>query len=102
MLLSSRLAAQSGKVVPAPPKTSSPERLLFGRRVREERKARDWTLEDLSYHTGLAWNYIADVERGERNVTLDTASKISAGLEVPLWQLLRPAKMGLSGTDEPS
>lgn len=76
-------------MVPAQSKLPTPERLLFGQRVREERKARDWTLENLSHATGLAWNYIADVERGERNVTLDTASKIAAGLEMPLWQLLR-------------
>lgn len=72
----------------AQPKTPSAERVLFGRRLREERKSRDWTLEDLAERCGLAWNYIADVERGERNVTLDTAAKLAMGLGIPLWQLL--------------
>ncbi|RJF75596.1 XRE family transcriptional regulator [Deinococcus cavernae] len=65
---------------------------MFGRRLREERKLRDWTLEDLGERCALAWNYIADVERGERNVTIDTAAKLAGGLGVPLWQLLRSSE----------
>ncbi|WP_246098524.1 helix-turn-helix domain-containing protein [Saccharibacillus brassicae] len=34
-------------------------------------------------------NYIGQVERGEKNVTIDSLSKIAAGLEVSLEELFR-------------
>ncbi|UQN10221.1 helix-turn-helix domain-containing protein [Deinococcus sp. QL22] len=67
----------------------SRDRLLFGLRVREERRRQGLTLEELGERTSLVWNYIASVERGERNITMDNASVLAKGLGLPLWTLLQ-------------
>ena len=58
---------------------------LVGMNIREMRKLKKMTQEELSEKCGLQSSYLAGVERGERNITLETLEKISQGLEeVPL------------------
>jgi transcriptional regulator with XRE-family HTH domain len=59
----------------------------FGRRVRELRRARGWTQEELADRTRRHWTYIGGIERGERNPTLTVIADLAAGLGVPLGQL---------------
>ena len=55
---------------------------LFGRRVRAERQALGWTLEQLGERSGLHWTYIGSVERGQRNVSLVNILRLARALRV--------------------
>jgi transcriptional regulator with XRE-family HTH domain len=63
----------------------SPERL--GERVRELRRARGLTLEELAAGSGVSRAMISKVERGEKNPTLVVAAKLAEGLGVSLSRL---------------
>jgi len=52
----------------------------FGRRIREARKARGWTQEDLAYEAELDRTYIGGIERGERNIALLSLNKLAVAL----------------------
>jgi transcriptional regulator with XRE-family HTH domain len=60
----------------------------FGENVRRARKARGWTQEDLSGHTGLAVVQVSRVERGAREIRLTTMLRLVRALDVPPGELL--------------
>ena len=45
------------------------------------------TLEDLSAVSGITWFYIAQVEKGRRNIAVDNMHVLAAGVGVPLREL---------------
>lgn len=53
-----------------------------GARIRTIRKIRGFTQETLAEKTGLQNTYISDVERGDRNISLETLEKIIEALQV--------------------
>lgn len=59
-----------------------------GAALRAERVRRAWTQEDLAEHLQLTPRYVAAIERGERNLTLDSIDKLAAGLGVDPRKLL--------------
>lgn len=59
----------------------------FGEKVREHRLRQGLTQEELAERCGLHWTYVGGLERGEKNPTLRTISKLSAGLGVGLRDL---------------
>lgn len=54
----------------------------FGERVRKLRKMLGISIEELSFRSGLHRNYISDVERGQRNISLIAIHKIAYGLGI--------------------
>jgi XRE family transcriptional regulator, regulator of sulfur utilization len=62
---------------------------LLGSRVKALREAMDLSLRDLADRSGVSAPMLSQVERGETSPTLQVASKIAAGLELRLSQLLR-------------
>lgn len=56
---------------------------LFGANVRHQRKAKGWTLEQLSELVGVSQETIGKIERGQSAPLFDTAEKIAAALDVP-------------------
>jgi transcriptional regulator with XRE-family HTH domain len=60
-----------------------------GDRVRALRDAMDLSLRDLAERTGVSAPMLSQVERGETSPTLAVATKIAAGLDLSLSQLLR-------------
>jgi len=65
----------------------SPE--VLGARVRALREAMDLSLRDLAERSGVSAPMLSQVERGETSPTLQVASRIAAGLDLRLSQLLR-------------
>ncbi|MDX6668090.1 MAG: hypothetical protein QOK04_1470 [Solirubrobacteraceae bacterium] len=61
----------------------------MGARVRALREAMDLSLRDLAERSGVSAPMLSQVERGETSPTLAVATRIAAGLELRLSQLLR-------------
>lgn len=55
---------------------------LVGSNIKEIRKLNKLTQEELAEKCGLQASYLAGVERGDRNFTIQTLEKITEGLEV--------------------
>ena len=62
---------------------------LFGQRVREQRKANGWTLEQFAEKAGLSPNYVGDIERGKKSPSLETFIRIVEVLGVSADALIR-------------
>ncbi|AIQ72416.1 MULTISPECIES: helix-turn-helix domain-containing protein [Paenibacillus] len=60
-----------------------------GNRIRELRKAKGWTQEQLAEAASLHYSYIGGVERGDRNISLETLEKIIAAFDVPAIEFFR-------------
>ncbi len=61
----------------------------LGGRVRALREAMGLSLRDLAERSGVSAPMLSQVERGETSPTLQVATRIAAGLELRLSQLLR-------------
>lgn len=61
----------------------------FGVNVRRMRKERSLSQEALAHETGLAPTYVGQLERGQRNPTLDVVERIAEVLGVGPLDLLR-------------
>lgn len=59
----------------------------FGQKVKQRRMELDISQEELSFRCGLSKNYISDVERGRRNVSLKAIEKFAKGLDIEIWKL---------------
>lgn len=73
---------------------SKPVAAKFGDVVREVRLQRGLSQEELAGLCGLHRTYVGCVERGEKTVTLDTATRLAHALGQPLWRLLQMAEAG--------
>ncbi len=56
---------------------------IFGKRVRSLRKQRSLSQEKLSELCDLHPTYIGQIERGEKNASLETIMSLCKGLDVP-------------------
>ncbi len=59
----------------------------IGQRIRSYRLKIGFNQEELAEKCGLHPTYIGQVERGEKNATIESISKIAAGLSLPLSTL---------------
>lgn len=68
---------------------SSKENILikFGERVRELRKEKGFSQEQLAFKADLHRTYIGMIERAEKNITIINVSKIADALEVTINEL---------------
>ena len=55
----------------------------FGAAVRQFRHERKLTQQQLADTAGMLRTYLADVERGQRNVALANINRLTAALDVP-------------------
>ncbi len=67
---------------------SSPDiRIAFGERLRKLRKGRGWTQDEMADILGLDRRYLADVERGKRNISILNLKVIADGFEISMSQM---------------
>ena len=64
--------------------------LDLGLRVRELRKARNWTLEQAASQAGLARSTLSKIENGQMSPTYDALKKLAIGLQISIPQLFTP------------
>ncbi|MEV5027409.1 helix-turn-helix domain-containing protein [Paenibacillus sp. LPE1-1-1.1] len=61
---------------------------VVGQRVRQNRKLRNFSQEELGERAGFHFSYIGGVERAEKNITLTNLQIIADALEVPVHELV--------------
>lgn len=61
----------------------------FGRRIKELRLKQNISQEELGFRCHLSKNYVSDVERGTRNVSLKVIEKFAYGLRVKTSDLFK-------------
>ena len=66
----------------------------LGQRVRELRRARDWTLEQAARQAGLARSTLSKIENGQMSPTYDAVKKLAEGLGITVPQLFTPPVPG--------
>jgi len=59
----------------------------LGGRIRNLRKKRGWTQVVMAERVGIDRSFLADVERGKRNVSILNLELMAKGLKVSLAQL---------------
>ena len=59
-------------------------RIRFGRRLQKLRKQRRWTQAQMAERLGLDRSYLADAERGKRNISIVNLEIIARGFEISL------------------
>lgn len=59
----------------------------LGDRIRKLRKARGWTQAEMAERVGIDRSFLADVERGKRNVSILNLELIAKGFKISLSQL---------------
>ena len=67
-------------------------RVLVGERIRSLRKERGWSQEKLGEKAELHHTYVGAVERGEKNASIDTLSKIAGALGIEMVDLFALTK----------
>ncbi|MFA3915531.1 helix-turn-helix domain-containing protein [Ruegeria hyattellae] len=82
-----RIARESGA-------EESSEPLDLGARVRELRKAQDWTLEQAAKQAGLARSTLSKIENGQMSPTYDALKKLAVGLRISVPQLFTQPEKG--------
>ena len=60
---------------------------LVGARIRGFRKEKRLSQEELAEKCSLHPTYIGQLERGEKNPTIESVMKVEDGLEIPIDQL---------------
>ena len=61
--------------------------IKFGERVRELRKEKGLSQEQLAFKANLHRTYIGMIERAEKNITLINIEKLAKALEVKVREL---------------
>lgn len=64
-------------------------RKSIGQRIRALREANNLSQEQLALMTGVGRSYLAKVEAGNRNATVDFLEKIAIGLGTTLGSLFK-------------
>lgn len=70
---------------------------IIGQRIRNYRTQKGLSQEKLSELAGCHPTYIGQLERGEKNATLESVEKIASAMDISLSELFD--KLGKSGGD---
>lgn len=70
---------------------------IIGQRIRNYRTQKGLSQEKLAELAGCHPTYIGQLERGEKNATLESVEKIASAMDIPLSELFD--KLGKSGGD---
>lgn len=62
--------------------------LVLGRNVRDLRKLRGMSQEDLAHEAGMKRSYLSDLERGTRNPSVRALGRLASALGVSPPELL--------------
>ncbi len=80
------------KSTPNATESPSSARAVLAANIVRLRKEQNWSQEMLALESGLHRTFIAHVERGSRNISIDNLEKIATALEVAPHILLTPGR----------
>jgi XRE family transcriptional regulator, regulator of sulfur utilization len=63
--------------------------LRVGQKLRQLRQKRGWSQEEFADISGLHRTYVGSVERGERNLTLNSLQTLAKALKVRMSDILK-------------
>lgn len=63
----------------------------LGKALRARREKAGYSQEGFADHIAMHRTYYSAIERGEKNLQLDTLQRICAGLQCRTWEVLREA-----------
>jgi len=72
------------------PPQRQPAKILFGVKLRLAREGMALSQELLAEKAGLHRTYIGQVERGERNISVDSMERLADAVGLQLWEMLQP------------
>lgn len=75
---------------------------VLGQNIRESRKKLELSQKEFAEIVGLDRALISELERGQRNTTIDTISKIADGLKIDIVQLFIEADYEIVDDDNSS
>lgn len=64
----------------------------LGKALRTRREAEGYSQEGFADHIGMHRTYYSAIERGEKNLQLDTLQRVCAGLRCRMWEALKEAE----------
>lgn len=62
--------------------------IKIGQRIRQVRKAKGWSQDQLAKKCGISLNFMGKIERGKRRMSLDTFASLCAELDADADALL--------------
>ena len=65
-------------------------RRILAKKIKLLRFSRGWSQETLAGLCGFHRSYIANIESGKHNVSLDNLERLADAFEVPIAELLNP------------
>ena len=63
---------------------------ILGRNVRDLRRSKGLSQEQLALETDMKRSYVSDLERGTRNPSVKAIERLAKSLGVEPWTLLKP------------
>lgn len=79
--------------------TAQSARVTFGQNVRRVRRLKEMSQEELAFRADISRTYLSEVERGERNISVDNMDALAQALEMELPDLLRLSLLSLPSED---
>jgi transcriptional regulator with XRE-family HTH domain len=76
--------------------------VVLGNRIRELRRKKGFSQESFADHCGLHRTYMGGIERGEHNLTIQTALTIARGLDITVAKLLSGIEKQADVPSEPT
>lgn len=70
----------------------------LGKALRARREAAGYSQESYADAISMHRTYYSAIERGEKNLQLDTLQRICAGLKCKMWEVLKDAEAKSSGS----
>jgi transcriptional regulator with XRE-family HTH domain len=64
----------------------------IGEALRKRRKAKGFSQDGFADHIDMHRSYYGAIERGQKNLQLDTLERVCNGLEAPMSEILRDAE----------
>ena len=73
--------------------------IIFGQNVRRVRRLKEMSQEELAFRADISRTYLSEVERGDRNISVDNMEALAIALEMELPDLMRHTLLALPSED---